>query len=95
MPPKNSNEYKDLWDAINKIFTSQAKIETLLIGEEGSGLCGQVKELKEKKLSKTEMSLHLELHNKLESQTRWFIGTILTSVAILTTIVIFIITKIS
>ena len=43
----------DLWDAINsikdavgQIRESQARTETLLIGEQGSGVCGQVKELK-------------------------------------------------
>jgi hypothetical protein len=43
----------DLWDAINVIKDtmsgmkeSQARIETLLIGEQGSGVCGQVKEIK-------------------------------------------------
>lgn len=44
----------ELWEAINSIKDtmsrmreSQARIETLLVGEESSGVCGQVKELKE------------------------------------------------
>jgi hypothetical protein len=86
MPPKDSNEYKELWEAINKMVASQTKIETLLIGEEGSGLYGQVRELKEKKADKEALNTHLENHKNSKGELKWIITTALT-------VIVFVVSK--
>ena len=48
MPPKDSVEYSELWDAISDMKTALMEIRTLLIGQDGSGICARVKILEER-----------------------------------------------
>jgi hypothetical protein len=47
------------------------EIHTLLVGQDGSGLCGQVKELKEKKADKEELKNHIENHKTNKGELKW------------------------
>jgi hypothetical protein len=74
MPPE---EYKEINEKITKILESQARTETLLIGEDGSGLCYRVKNLEEKKLDKEALNNHIENHKSKENSFQWIYGAVL------------------
>jgi hypothetical protein len=81
MPPKDVDKIKS---DISEIRETLVRIETLLIGEDGSGLCGQVKELKEIKLDKS-------IYENSQKKIRWNIGTLIGISGVISAIVIAII----
>lgn len=83
----SNKEIDSIVSDISTIKISIEKILTLLIGEDGSGLCYRVKNLEENKIDIKEMKAHYKSHDKWDASFKWtivlFVSTSLTLAGIM------------